>query len=103
NCFCPVDGLFTFKNIFMKKTIVLLLLLFSFINLTAQKKTFLRIYDMAGKKIGKGYLVGTTDSTIILKSSDQIKIFSSSLIGTIKTKRSVGHTALVVGGIAAGV
>jgi ABC-type spermidine/putrescine transport system permease subunit I len=70
----------------MKKAIpCLLFLLFSLPLLHAQKKIFLRIYDMNGQKIARGYLSATRDSSIILVNGNTNEEISVSRIGNIKT------------------
>ncbi|MES2850257.1 MAG: hypothetical protein V4685_14460, partial [Bacteroidota bacterium] len=63
--------------------------------ITAQKKTFMRMYDLQGKKFAKGYFAGTTDSTLLISKNDLIIAVAVSKIGFIKTKRTAGHTILV--------
>jgi len=74
--------------------------------LHAQKKIFIRVYDRSGHKSAKGFLAGTTDtSVLILKDSVPMSIHVSG-IGYIKTKRSIGHTILIssiIGGATAGI
>ena len=83
----------------MKLTIFILTLLLSF-NMIAQEnnkesKTYLRVYDLSGKKIAKGKLYSTTSSTLSLRSKKEIKTISIDSVGSIKTKRSVGHNILI--------
>ena len=86
----------------MKKIIALLLLIAGLIiTVSAQKKTFLRIYDESGKKIAKGFFAGTTDSSLILIKDDSSITVAVSKIGTIKTKRSAGHTILICSAVGA--
>ncbi|MES2850199.1 MAG: hypothetical protein V4685_14165 [Bacteroidota bacterium] len=85
----------------MKKIIIFLFAICITSGITAQKKTFMRIYDLQGKKIAKGYFAGTTDSTVLLLKEGTITPVPVLSIKSIKTKRSVGHTVLVCGGIAA--
>ena len=88
----------------MRKIILLLLALNLFSSaLQAQQKTFLRIFDLSGKKIGKGFLQSTTDSSIRLTKDSGMQEFSVANIGFIKTKHSGGHTILIsslAGGVA---
>ena len=80
----------------MKKTIVLLFAFFVTINLSAQKKTFLRIYDLQGKKINKGFFAGTTDSTLLIINKDAvIDTITLSQIGKIKTRHSLLSPILI--------
>ena len=61
----------------------------------AQKRTFLRFYNLTGHKFQKGHFAGATDSSIyVYKDSGKIEI-PASTIGYIKTKRSLGHNILV--------
>jgi hypothetical protein len=88
----------------MKKIIALLLLTAGLIiNVSAQKKTFLRIYDLSGKKIAKGYFAGTTDSTLVLVRDNQLVTVPVHQINTIRTKRSAGHTIGVTAAVCTGV
>lgn len=87
----------------------------------SQTKTFVRIFDEAGKKIYKGYLIQTLDSSLVLlKSKDYplLKTLENHLtlskndtktyeipitkIASIKLRRSFGHTVLMTSLIAAG-
>jgi len=87
----------------MKKLIILIaILLLITAVVQAQKRTFLRLYSLAGFKFQKGYLAGTTDSSLsIYKGGDTIEVPVVN-IGYIKTKRSVGHS-MWVGALAVGV
>jgi hypothetical protein len=80
----------------MKNQFVLLLLFVLMSTVAhAQKRTFLRIYSMAGNKFQKGYFASTTDNTLfIYKNDDTLKIPAVD-IGYIKTKRSAGHDMLI--------
>ncbi len=67
----------------------LLFTVVAFSSITAQSKSFLRVYDTRGKKIHKGYFAGTTDSTLLLYKNDTaITIVPAELIGKIKTRHS---------------
>jgi hypothetical protein len=83
----------------MKKAILLFSMLMS-INLSAQseiitQKIFVRVYDLDGKKIGKGRVYAINDSLLVLnKNAKKINIYPED-IGKIKTKRSGGHNFLV--------
>jgi hypothetical protein len=82
------------------KMFLLVTALFVFaINASAQRSVFLRVFDANGSKIGKGKLVGVTDSSIILTATE----VPYTRIGFIKTKRSIGHTMIVSGAIITGV
>ena len=87
----------------MKKNYCLLLvLLFCCIIPIEAKSLFIRIFDQQGHKIAKGDLTATTDTSIILQGhKTQIEIPLRD-IGTIKTKRSVGHpiaTGAIIGAL----
>ena len=91
----------------MKKLFLLsVILTLSVTLLHAQKKIFIRVYDLSGYKSAKGFLAGTTDtSVLILKDSVPLSIHVSN-ISHIKTKRSIGHTILlssIVGGVTFGI
>lgn len=85
----------------MKQAILSILVFFFIALAVAQKKTFLRIYNQEGKKIAKGFFAGTADSMLMLASGKNFKHIMFSEIGTIKTKRTVGHTIAAVAGTAA--
>ena len=92
----------------MKKVILLLTLLMS-INISAQhanktKTLFVRVFDLDGKKIGKGYIYAINDSVLILNKNKKLKELYVKEIGKIKTKRSGGHNVLIgaTSGVVAG-
>ena len=88
----------------MKKIIALLLIVAGIgLHVTAQKKTFLRVFDSTGKKIAKGYFAGTTDSTLLLIRDNQVVTVPMNQINTIRTKRSAGHTIGVTTALITGV
>ncbi len=80
----------------MKKILFLILFLVmvcAFVQ--GQKKVFLRVYGLAGNKFYKGHFAGTTDSSVfIYKDSGKVEI-PAARIGSIKVKRSFGHTLLI--------
>jgi len=83
----------------MKKLILLLALLIS-INISAQqenvtKKLFVRVFNIDGKKIGKGHIYSINDSSLILSKNKKLKELNLKKINKIKTKRSGGHNVLV--------
>jgi hypothetical protein len=62
---------------------------------TKSKNSFVRVYNLEGKKVNKGHVIFVNDSILSLKdgyASAEIKIET---IGKIKTKRSAGHNVLV--------
>jgi hypothetical protein len=80
----------------MKKlSALLLLLVLACYVLHAQKRTFLRIYSLAGNKINQGHFAGTTDSSLLIYKSDTSIEISAQYIGVIKTRRSLGHNVWV--------
>ena len=86
--------------------VILLLTLLICINLSAQETTktqtlFVRVFDLDGKKIGKGHIYATNDSLLILNKNKKLKKLYVKEIGKIKTKRSGGQNVLV--GAASGV
>lgn len=74
---------------------LLLLIVMCSSSVLAQKKTFLRFYDAFGHKFEKGYLVGSTDSSIVVYRDSITLEIPISKIYTIKTRRSVGHNILI--------
>ncbi|WMI65999.1 hypothetical protein RBH94_02300 [Aestuariibaculum sp. YM273] len=93
----------------MKKVILLLVLLIS-INLSAQqdnvtKKLFVRVFNIDGKKIGKGHIYLINDSLLVLSKSKKLNELYLKDIHKIKTKRSGGHNILIgaTSGVIAGV
>ncbi len=90
----------------MKNLIFAITLILS-INVCAQNEfentnVFVRVYDLQGKKIGKGKILSISETSLQLNGKGEIPVSS---IGSIKTKRSAGHNILVlaaVGGAAGG-
>ncbi|HSI69816.1 MAG TPA: hypothetical protein VK941_06275, partial [Gillisia sp.] len=54
--------------------------------------TFIRVYDLHGKKISKGRIQSITNTTLYLKGKQEIPVDS---IGMIKTKHSAGNDLLI--------
>ncbi|HSI68628.1 MAG TPA: hypothetical protein VK941_00225 [Gillisia sp.] len=80
----------------MKYLLVVIALLLAS-NLNAQQApnnfdTFIRVYDLHGKKISKGRIQSITNTTLYLKGKQVIPVDS---IGMIKTKHSVGNDLLI--------
>ena len=76
-------------------------------NISAQEKklksnTFLRVYNLQGKKMAKGKLSSTNNNTLTLKRFKKPIIIPVDSIGYIKTKRSVGNNLLTGSAIGAG-
>jgi len=80
----------------------LVLFLFAGENIHAQKNIFIRLYDLNGKKIGKGNLLPGTDSTIDVLRGKRTNTFSISNVGGVKTKRTFGHSVLIGTGVGVG-
>ena len=59
------------------------------------QKLFVRVFDLDGKKIGKGHMYSINDSLLILSRNKTLKEWYNNQIGKIKTKRSRGHNVLV--------
>jgi hypothetical protein len=68
---------------------------------TNSKKLFVRVYNLEGKKIGKGHIHFLNDTLLELKKNRKLIQFNVNSIGTIKTKRSAGHNILVGAAIGA--
>ncbi len=81
----------------MKKIILLFLAVVGIAaGVLAQKKTFMRLYDLSGHKFTKGYFGGTTDTSILLiKNDSAVTAVPVSQIGIIKTRRTVSHTIIL--------
>jgi hypothetical protein len=82
------------------KTIMLLLLLALSTNIYAQNeikknRMFVRVYNLDGKKINKGYVVSIGDTLLGLKRRGNDLEINVRNIGSIKTKRSAGHNLLI--------
>src|SRR5207253_474214 len=84
----------TRKCLLFSLSLLSLLLMYTTV-VQAQKRTFLRLYSLAGFKFQKGHLAGTTDSSLfIYENGDTIEVAVVN-IGYIKTKRSIGHNMWV--------
>ncbi|MCH4551421.1 hypothetical protein [Aestuariibaculum lutulentum] len=87
---------------------LILILAFSLVySLGAQEdelksKTFLRVYNLNGKKIAKGKLLSTDKFNLKLKRNKNHITIALDSIGSIKTKRSAGHNILIGSSIGAG-
>ena len=96
------------KFLFMKRTVVFLSLSFFLLQfLNAQRFSFLRIYNSSGKKISKGHLFDTTDTSIMLsKGAKGIMYMETPItkVDHIKTNRTVTrriiNTTLSIIGVA---
>ena len=76
----------------MKPVIFLLIIFIGLQSLQAQGIAFVRVYSPAGKKLGKGYIFKTTDSSIMLARTTRSFMNKEILvndIGVIKSKHTV--------------
>jgi hypothetical protein len=84
----------------MKALVIIFSILLS-CSLCAQKRLFVRVYDLSGKKINSGRVLAVTDSMILLKGTkvgfDTVFVRN---IGSVKTKHGVGNNIGI--GIAVG-
>jgi hypothetical protein len=78
----------------MKLFYLILFISFSY-KLSAQKSTFVRVYNLTGQKIYKGDVLMVTDSSLQLKVKSTPINIPVRDIGSIKTKRSAGHNILI--------
>ena len=69
---------------------------------TDKQKLFVRVYNLEGKKIGKGHVNFLNDTLLELKKNRKLVQFNVKDIGTIRTKRSAGHNLLIATAIGAG-
>ncbi len=88
----------TIKN--QLKKIMLVLTLIMSTHSYAQKEIlknsiFVRVYNLDGKKMNKGYVAFVGDSILGLKRNGNYVEINVREIGTIKTKRSAGHNLLI--------
>jgi hypothetical protein len=93
----------------MKNLLLIIALTLSF-SICAQRhitfgKTFIRVYDIRGKKVGKGKIIAISETILSLKRGGNYIELPVSNIGLIKTKHAAGNNLLVGAaiGIPAGV
>ena len=79
----------------MIRIIFLLLLFFSSQLITAQKPAFLRVYNSHGKKINKGELFQTSDTSITLTRRNLFTETPVTQIDVIKSNRTTGHRIVI--------
>ena len=84
----------TSKIIFMKLLIFIFVVSLATV-VHAQKAMFVRVYNLTGKKIYKGHVYTTTDSSLLLEVNNQFITVPVSNIGQIKTKHSAGNNMLI--------
>ena len=83
----------------MKNLIILITLILS-LNVCAQNEfentnMFVRVYDLEGKKIGKGKILSISETSLQLYRKGESVIVKVNGIGSIKTKHSAGNNVLV--------
>lgn len=81
------------KTMLMNKRAILLMFVLSvfFISDLQAKGTFIRIFNKEGRKIARGNLISTTDTSVIIQQhKKQVEILITS-VGFIKTQRTFGH------------
>lgn len=79
-----------------------LFLFLELITFSASSQLFLRLYNEDQKKIGKGNLVNSSDSTITLSDDGKNEdTFFISRVAYIKTKRSAGGSIALGSGVGA--
>ena len=79
----------------MKRIIYLLLIFFSFKSIIAQKPAFLRVYNSQGKKVNKGQLFQTSDTSITLTRRNLFTETPVTQIDVIKSNRTTGHRIVI--------
>ena len=89
----------------MKNLLLIIAMILSF-SVDAQKgirlnKTFLRVYDLQGEKLGKGRIASFSETALNLKTGGKHVIIPANNIGSIKTKHSAGNNLLTGAGIGA--
>lgn len=67
------------------------------------KNMFVRVYNLEGKKISKGYIVFANDTNLRLKKGEKFININVRNIGQIKTKSSIGNNVLTTSLIGGGV
>lgn len=83
----------------IKSIVVLFVLVFS-LNLSAQNeqndtRTFIRVFNIEGKKINKGHFQFINDSILGIRRDKKLFQIHIREIGKLKTKRSVGYNFLI--------
>jgi len=80
----------------MKQLLCICILSLIVFSADAQKRTFIRVFDQNGKKISKGFIHDLSDSTLtVLDNNNREVIIPAGMVGTLKLRRSFGHTVLV--------
>jgi hypothetical protein len=88
----------------MKLMYLTLVLVIGF-NVTANSQiksnSFIRVFDLNGKKIAKGKIVSTDASSLTLRQRNSEKVVGYEDIGSIKLKRSTGRDVIIGAGLGA--
>lgn len=79
----------------MKKLAALFITFSIITTLHAQKRTFIRVYDVNDNLSAKGFFAGTTDSSVYMGKDSFLTEVPALKIGYIKTGRTAGHTILI--------
>jgi hypothetical protein len=80
----------------MKRLFIFLLFISVCYLLSAQKSSFVRAYNLNGRKIDRGNVVAATDTSLQIKGKEGDTVnLSISGISKLKTKRSAGHNLLI--------
>lgn len=79
----------------MKNIFILLMLISASLQLSAQKKFFIRVYDQNDKKISKGQIWEINDSVLILTHKNKWDEIPVSKINFIKTRRGPGNSMAI--------
>lgn len=79
----------------MKKLLSFCIVLLVCCEMSAQNKLFVRVYDLEGHKVNKGYILAVNDSILILEKDKSPLEIRVKTIGMIKTKRSTGNNVLI--------
>ena len=82
------------------KTLIFVITLILSINVCAQNEfentdVFVRVYDLQGKKIGKGKILSMSETSLQLNKKGNSLTIPVSDIGSIKTKHSGGNNVLI--------
>jgi len=82
----------------MKKILILAILFGLYTAANAQKhakQRFVRVFNVSGKSICRGFLVSETEGNLIIRRGNDTLDVSRSDIGKIKNGRAAGHYILI--------
>jgi len=79
----------------MKKLSLLSIVMMVCCTMSAQNKLFVRVFDLEGKKINKGFILAVNDTILRLEKNKVFVDIPVKTIGVIRTKRSVGNNILI--------